>query len=93
MPTQTECTPSPRLEFESQPRTSRWSKPANAWKIAQALTPRARKQHTNANMGDNTVQFFTPLSGVPMTATTEPLFSHGSYNGRGSAHINPFIEQ
>lgn len=78
---------------------SKWKKPASVWKMAQALTPRGRQANSNAQAraggesAQNSVQLFAPLSEVPMMATTEPLFSHGRYNNRGSAHLNPFIEQ
>ena len=93
MPTEAD-TPSPTVDVEA--RTSRWSKPAKVWKMAQALTPRTRnsKQHMNASPGDTSVQLFTPLSGVPMTTTTESQFvSHGRNSSSGAPHLNPFIEQ
>lgn len=70
---------------------AQWKKTANVWKMAKGFTNRNRSSG-NTTARDASVQLFTPLSGVPMAAATEPLYRNGSYN-RGSTHLNPFIEQ
>jgi hypothetical protein len=75
---------------------SRWGKTAGVWKMVHAMTPNGKDRGSKSPgqiPDDEAVQLYTPLSGVPMQARVEPFMSMGSYNNRGSAHMNPFIEQ